>query len=107
LAAIRINAELNILTQLQVDREQQSMENRRFIPTFGFFLVLGLTGLTAGCGPTALSTTERAKVDEVIKKERVGRHKELNEDMKTSKQQNGDTQRKQAAGRRGARQGPG
>ena len=83
------------------------MENKRFIATFGFSLALSLTWLTAGCGPTALSTTERAKVDEVIKKERVGRHKELNVEMKTAKPQKGETQRKQAAGRRGAHQGPG
>jgi hypothetical protein len=83
------------------------MEQKRLIPTFGLCVWLGVTGLTGGCGPTALSTSERAKVDEGIKKERAGRHKELNEDMKTAKQQKGDAQRKQAAGRRGAHQRPG
>jgi hypothetical protein len=83
------------------------MENKRFIRTFGLYLVLGLTGLSGGCGPTALSPTDREKVDAVIKKEHVGRHKELNEDKRSAKQLKGDTQRKQAAGRSGAQQGPG
>jgi hypothetical protein len=79
------------------------MENTRFIRTLGLFLVLGLTGLSAGCGPTALSPTDQEKVDTGIKKDRVGRHKELNEDLKAGKQVQG----KQAPGRKAANRGPG
>jgi hypothetical protein len=79
------------------------MENTRFIRTLGLFLVLGLTGLSDGCGPTALSPTDQEKVDAGIKKDRVARHKELNEDLKAGKQVQG----KQAAGRKAAHQGPG
>jgi len=83
------------------------MENKRFIPTFGLFLVLGLTGLSGGCGPTELSPTDREKVDAVIKKERAGRHKELNEDLKTAKQTQGNAQKQQTSARKAAHRGPG
>jgi hypothetical protein len=83
------------------------MENKRFVRTLGVFLVLGLTGLSGGCGPTALSPSDQAKVDAGIQKERAGRHKELNADLKAAKQLQGNVEKKQAAGRKAGRRGPG
>ena len=83
------------------------MENKRLIRTLGLFLVLGLTGLSGGCGPTALGPADQEKVDAIIKKERAGRHKELNEDLKAAKQARGNVQKKQAAGGEPRRRGPG
>jgi hypothetical protein len=78
------------------------MNIMRLIRTLWLVLVLGHIGLSAGCGPTPLSPTDQVKFDAAIKKDRVGRHKELNE-VKASKQVQG----KQAAGRKAAHRGSG
>jgi hypothetical protein len=72
------------------------MEKRQFMRTAELVLVLGVTGLAGGCGPSVLSPTDQVKVDAAIKKDRVGRHQELN----AAKQAQGSMQRKQAAGRK-------
>jgi hypothetical protein len=107
LQAIPLNVQVIILAPSRADREQKTMENKRFIPTVGLFLVLGLTWFSGGCGPTALSPADQEKVDATIKKERTGRHKELNEDLKTAKQAQGNVQNKRAGARRAANRGQG
>jgi hypothetical protein len=83
------------------------MENARFIRTSGLFLVLGFTWFLGGCGPTALSPTDQEKVDATIKNQHAGRHKELNEDLKITKQAQGNVQKKRAGARGGANRGQG
>ena len=75
------------------------MEKRQFMRMARLVLVFGVTAYTGGCGPSALSPTERENVDAAIKKGHAGRHQELN----AAKQVQG----KQGAGRKAARPDPG
>jgi hypothetical protein len=81
------------------------MDNMRFSRTLGLFLAVGLTGSSGGCGPPALTPIEQQKVEEVVKQERVGRHKELKEDLKAAKQLQANAQKTQAVTRKAALRG--
>jgi hypothetical protein len=107
LAAIPFNAQEILLAASRADREQKTMENMRLIRTLGLFMMLGLTGSSGGCGPTALSPADQEKVDAIIKKEHAGRHKELNDDLKSAKQARGNVQKQRAGARRAANPGQG
>ncbi len=85
------------------------MEYMRLIRSLGLLVLLSVTGLWSGCGQTALSPTEQDTVNATIKKKTAERHKELNAELKTAKQSQGNIQKKRAGARRaahGAQGGP-
>jgi hypothetical protein len=106
-ATIPFNAQEILIAASRADREQKTMEYMRLIRTVGLFTMLGLTGSSGGCGPTALSPADQEKVDAIIKKEHAGRHKELNDDFKSAKQARGNIQKQRGGARRAANPGQG
>ena len=72
------------------------MEYMRLIRSLGLLVLLSVTGLWSGCGQTALSPTEQDTVNATIKKKTAERHKELNAELKTAKQSQGNIQKKRA-----------
>ena len=94
-----------ILAPSRAEREHETMAKTRIGWTLGLFLAVGLTGSSGGCGPAALNPTDQQKVEEVVKKERVGRHQELNENLAAAKQLQGDARKTEAASRKAALRG--